>query len=60
MIDVPDSKVETVASRILSPMLLNELQKRSRRLAQNDAQIVALQVAVGFATKAMNRTKYSW
>ncbi len=43
VIDDADGKAETVAYQVLPAMLLNEVQKQSRQLAQKDAQIAALQ-----------------
>jgi hypothetical protein len=43
VIDDRDGKAETVAYQVLPAMLLNEVQKQSRQLAQEDAQIAAIQ-----------------
>jgi len=43
VIDDTDGKPETVAYQVLPAMLLNEVQKQFRQLAQKDAQITALQ-----------------
>jgi polyhydroxyalkanoate synthesis regulator phasin len=43
VIDGSDGKAETVEYQVLPAMLLNEVQKQSRQLAQKDAQIGALQ-----------------
>jgi hypothetical protein len=43
VIDDTDGKAETVAYQVLPAMLLNEVQKQARQLAQKDAQIAALQ-----------------
>jgi hypothetical protein len=43
VIDGSDGKAETVEYQVLPAMLLNEVQKQSRQLAQKDAQIAAMQ-----------------
>jgi hypothetical protein len=42
VIDGIDGKAETVEYQVLPAMLLNEVQKQSRQLAQKDAQIAAM------------------
>jgi hypothetical protein len=42
VIDDADGRAETVAYQVLPAMLLNEVQKQSRKLAQKDAQIAAM------------------
>jgi hypothetical protein len=43
VIEDGDGRPETVAYQVLPAMLLNEVQKQSRQLAQKDAQIAAMQ-----------------
>jgi polyhydroxyalkanoate synthesis regulator phasin len=43
VIDGADGKPETVEYQVLPAMLLNEVQKQGRQLAQKDAEIAALQ-----------------
>jgi hypothetical protein len=43
VIDDDDGKPDTVEYQVLPAMLLNEVQKQSRELAQKDAQIAAMQ-----------------